>query len=271
MEKPERRSVIGLPVDCVDYDAAIEYMQRLAKDDRPHAVAAANTHLAAVSRADRGFGEVMDQFSLVNPDGMPLVWHLNLHGAGLHDRVYGPYLMRETLKATPAPWRHYFFGGSEKCLENLQEAIQRDFPKVQIAGAFSPPFRAWTGEDQEDFAQRIRDSGADFIWVCLGGEKQERWIIENRCRFSRGVFVGIGDAFALLAGERPFTPRWMQRCGLTWVYRLYQDPKRLFQRYLRYNSLFLFYTCLDLATGRSGKMLRQLKSDKSTTSPALND
>jgi glycosyltransferase involved in cell wall biosynthesis len=120
---------------------------------------------------------------------------------------------------------------------------------VEIVGTLSPPFRAWTEKDEEKFASIIRNSGADFIWVALGGDRQERWVEKNLKRHSKGIFLAVGDAFELLAGKRAFAPRWMQKAGLTWLYRLWQEPRRLFPRYFKYNSLFLYYSWLDRLLG----------------------
>ncbi len=237
--------VLGTPVHCATYDSGLDEVKRLAALPEPACVAASNTHIISAARADCTFGEVMRRFSIVLPDGYPLVWQLNRRGAGLKDRVYGPYFMRHVLRHTPRPFRHFFFGGSEDCLRRLSAAAREIQPDIEIAGTFSPPFRAWSDEDEEGFAARIRDSGADFIWVALGGERQERWIVKNLPRYRRGVFFAVGDAFELLAGTRPFAPAWMQKSGLTWLYRLSQEPGRLFPRYFKYNSLFLFYLFRD--------------------------
>ncbi len=233
--------ILGTRVQAATYDSGLEEVLRLAESGKPAAVSAANTHIIALARQDPSFGEVMRRFSLVLPDGVPLVWQLNRKGAGLTDRVYGPYFMRHVLAATPAPRRHFFFGGSEDCLARLTEAAKTLQPGIQIVGTISPPFRTWTEDEEAGFARQIRDSGADFIWVALGGERQERWIAKNLHRYQRGVFFAVGDAFELLAGSRPFAPEWMQKRGLTWLYRLVQEPRRLWPRYLKFNSLFLWF------------------------------
>jgi len=241
--------VLGTSVDSVTYESALTRIKQLATARRPTAVSACNTHLVALARSDAGFHAVMERFDLVAPDGYPLIWRLNAQGAGLKDRVYGPYLMRYTLEHTPAPWKHFFFGGTPECLERLVQTAKSLQPDIQIAGTLSPPFRAWTESDENQFARQIRESEADFIWVALGGERQERWIVKNFPRYRRGVFFAIGDAFELLAGRRPFAPAWLQQRGLTWLYRLAQEPRRLLSRYLKFNSLFVYYTVRDILLG----------------------
>ena len=246
---PRKIEILGTPVAVVDYDSAIEESKRLAGSGRPAAVSASNTHIVALARHKPDFGRVMREFDLVLPDGMPLRWTLNAKGAGLRDRVYGPYFMEKMIRSTPKPWRHFLFGGTEKTLRELQEHLREIQPVVDIAGTFSPPFRAWNEEDEKEFARRIAESKADFVWVALGGERQEKWIVENIGRHQRGVFFAVGDAFTLLAGERAFAPAWMQRLGITWAYRLWQEPRRLWKRYARFNTLFVWYTLRDALLG----------------------
>ena len=133
--------------------------------------------------------------------------------------------------------------------EGAPEEIQ---PDINLAGVLSPPFRAWSEEDETEFARTIAAARPDFIWVALGGERQERWIIDNLHRHQRGVFMAVGDAFALLAGEREFAPSWMQKLGITWAYRLWQEPRRLWRRYARFNSLFVYYSLRDTLLGTPG-------------------
>ena len=246
---PRKISILGTPVAVVDYESAIEESRRLAGEARPAAVAASNTHIVSLARHRPDFGEVMRRFDLVLPDGMPLRWSLNAQGAKLTDRVYGPYFMEKMIRATPRPWRHFFFGGTEETLRDLVAHLREIQPDIEIAGTLSPPFRAWNEMDEAEFARTIAESKADFVWVALGGERQERWIVDNLGRHTRGVFFAVGDAFVLLAGQRAFAPAWMQRTGITWAYRLWQEPRRLWRRYTQFNSLFLFYTVRDALLG----------------------
>jgi N-acetylglucosaminyldiphosphoundecaprenol N-acetyl-beta-D-mannosaminyltransferase len=247
----QKVAVLGTPVARVTYQSAFEIVQQLACDARPSAVCPANTHILSEARHDRKFAEVMSKFDLILPDGMPVVWAMNLRGARLSDRVYGPYFMKYILERTPRPWRHFFFGDTEECLESLNSAAVSMQPKIEIVGAISPPFRAWSESDEGQFAETINAARPDFVWVALAGGRMEQWIISNQSRYNRGVFLAVGDAFTLLSGRRPFAPSWMQRVGLTWLFRLLAEPRRLGPRYLRYNSLFLFYLIRDSVIGNS--------------------
>lgn len=260
----DSRTILSTRVHCANYETGLRRVIELARGERPAAVSACNTHLVSLARNDVRFHRVMQRFDLIVPDGFPLVWSLNAAGAKLQDRVYGPYFMRHVLANTPAPWKHFFFGGTPQCLERLVAAAKEIQPDIDVADVLSPPFRQWTEHDEQEFARRIRESGADFIWVALGGERQERWIVQNLHRHSRGVFFGIGDAFELLGGGRAFAPEWMQKKGLTWLYRLVQEPRRLWARYFKYNSLFLYFTARDKVFGLperwSGKPRKGLPS-----------
>ena len=233
--------ILGTPVACVTYDSALEIIKTLARERRPTAVCPANTHILAEARRNPDFARVMSKFDLVLPDGMPVLWALNWFGAGLCDRVYGPYFMQHTLKHTPRPWRHFFFGDSEECIAALRKAAAELQPNIEIVGSISPPFRALTEKDEVAFADVINATAPDFIWVALPGVRMERWIIANRPRYKRGVFLAVGDAFTLLSGGRKFAPAWMQRIGLTWLFRLTAEPARLGPRYLKYNLMYVLY------------------------------
>ena len=226
---------------CVTYDSALEHIKQLAGESRPAAVCPANTHILAETQYNADFANVMAKFDLVLPDGMPVVWALNWFGAGLDDRVYGPYFMRHALKKTPRPWRHFFFGDSEECISEMRKAATQLQPEIEIVGSISPPFRLFTEEDEVSFAEAINRAAPDFVWVALPGVRMERWIIENQRRYKGGVFLAVGDAFTLLSGRRKFAPAWMQRTGLTWLFRMMTEPTRLAPRYLKYNLLFVFY------------------------------
>lgn len=260
IEIPESINVLGVPLACVDYGSATDLVQGLAKRGKPAAVAASNTHIVSAARHYSYFGDIMKAFDLILPDGMPLIWAMNLKGAGLKDRVYGPYFMRHMLQNTPRPWKHFFFGGTEHTLSELIKWAVGLQPDLEIAGVYSPPFCEWTENDEKKFAALIKKSGADFVWVALGGERQERWIIQNQHRYEKGVFFAVGDAFALLAGLRTFAPSWMQRLGLTWLYRLIQEPTRLSRRYFKYNCLFIFYAFWDFLKPRK-KRRRTVKGN----------
>ena len=243
--------VIGLPLACTDYSGAVAWILEKAADRRAaYAVEAANTHVAALARSDPDFGDTMRHFDLIVPDGMPLVWSLNAalpSDQRLTDRVYGPTLMLETLRASAGrpEFRHFLFGGKESTLKKLRASFAERFPGVTIAGAYSPPFGEWPPDEFDRVCEKIRESGANLIWVGLGCPKQEHWIARHKDRLPPGVYFGIGAAFAFHAGEVSQAPALLQKFGLEWAYRIAAEPRRLFKRYFTYNSLFLWYSLRD--------------------------
>jgi len=245
--------VLGTPVACATYDSALEQIKTLAREPRATAVCPSNTHILGEARHNPEFARTLARFDLVLPDGMPVVWALNFLGADLKDRVYGPYFMQHALRNTARPWRHFFFGDSEECLAELRRILVGLQPNIEIVGMLSPPFRSFTETDETAFAETINRADPDFIWVALPGVRMERWIIDNQPGYRRGVFLAVGDAFALLSGRRSFAPAWMQRTGLTWLYRLSKEPLRLGPRYLCYHSMFVAYWLWDAVRERLWK------------------
>lgn len=253
----EHIPVIGLPLAATDYAGAVAWiLEHAGRGDRAYAVAAANTHVAALARHDPAFGATMGRFDLICPDGMPLVWALNQRLPAerkLTARVYGPTLMLETLKATGprGGFRHFLLGGRESTLAELTRSFGAGFPGVTIAGTYAPPFGEWPAGEFGRICGMIRAARANLIWVGLGCPKQEQWIARHKEQLPPGVYFGIGAAFAFHAGEVKQAPPALQRCGLEWAYRLAMEPRRLFKRYFTYNSLFLYHLIRERFVGHS--------------------
>jgi len=240
--------LLGIRLAVTDYASAVALTRSWAQEGGVRAVAAANTHVVALGRHDRDFAATLAQFDLIVPDGMPLVWAMNRRGAALSDRVYGPTLMLHAL-AQPG-LSHFLLGGSEELLERLTAKLRERFPGIQIAGSYAPPFGEWTPEENARIFQKIAASGAQYIWVGLGCPKQEHWIARHKAQLPPGVYFAIGAAFAFHAGLVSQAPAWMQKRGLEWVYRLATEPRRLWKRYVVYNTLFVWYLLTDARRNR---------------------
>ena len=249
---PETCPVIGSPLAITDYEkAAALALAWAGARDGAYAVAAANTHVVTLARHDGVFKGALGQFDLLLPDGMPLVWCMNkFGGAGMRDRVYGPTFMLRVLEASKAKFSHFLLGGSEELLGVLQKALREKFPDIRIAGAYSPPFGQWPADEDDRIIARIAESGAELVWVGLGCPKQELWIARNKSKLPPGVYSAVGAAFAFHAGRVSQAPKWVQDRGLEWLYRLLAEPRRLWRRYLVYNSLFVFYLLKDFLEGK---------------------
>ncbi len=237
--------LLGTPLLVTTYDGLIAHCHELARADATHAIDLTNTHIVTLRRQDAHFREITSRFDHFVPDSMPLVWCLNARGAGMQDRVYGPTFMRKCLEASPAPWTHYLLGGSGECVA----ALQRRFRDAEIVGAHDGYF---SREEEPAILEEINRLAPDFIWVGLGTPKQQDWIHRHKNAIGRGVILAVGFAFDVNAGMKKDAPAWMQRAGLTWAFRALSEPRRLLSRYLRYNSLFLYYLAKDaLAPARS--------------------
>ena len=246
---------MGVPLAVTDYVAAAAQVVAWAAEcgrgaQAVYAVAAANTHVVTLARHDPFFGAALGQFELVLPDGMPLIWVMNRKRAGMKDRVYGPTFMLHAL-ALPGV-SHFFLGGSEELLATLTRKLRDQFPNLEVAGTYSPPFSptgVWSEEETARIFSAIKTSGAHCIWVGLGCPKQELWIARNKAVLPSGVYFAIGAAFAFHAGMVRQAPGWIQKRGLEWLFRLMTEPRRLWKRYVVYNTLFLFY----LLKGEAGR------------------
>lgn len=254
--------VLGVQVDAVDYDAAVDRIITAARARQPLAVTALAVHGVMTGVDDPVQRQRLNGLDLVVPDGQPVRWALNwLHDAGLTDRVYGPTLMLRTCEAAAAQGLPiYLYGSTEATVNRLAEQLQERFPDLQIAGSQPSLFRRTTAAEADAVAASIRDSGARLVFVGLGCPRQETWAYEYRDALSMPV-IAVGAAFDFHAGELPQAPPVMQRFGLEWLFRLVQEPKRLWRRYLLLNPRFV----AGLVRQRFGSTVVQ---DEETARPA---
>ena len=241
-------SLMGTPLLVTDYDGLAARCLEWTRRPGCLAMEFVNTQVVVMRRHDPGFCKMTDCFDYFLPDGMPLVWCLNLGGAGLKDRIYGPIFMRRFLETIPAGHTHYLLGGSGDCAAKLRERFQRTNPNVQFAGGFHGICNRegqLEGEAEHSVIEEINRLSPDFIWVGFGTPKQQAWVHRHQHLLRRGVILSVGFAFDVNAGTKPDSPGWMQRAGLTWLHRMASEPRRLIPRYIRYNSLFMFYLAVD--------------------------
>lgn len=242
------RGVLGTPLQCTSYASFTARAQALARASTTVTVDYTNTQIVTMRRHEPSFREVTSRFDYFVPDAMPLIWCLNLQGAKLKDRVYGPTFMRYCVLNSPAPITHYLLGGSDECLAKLQAAFKTANPNLRIIGARNGYFKR---EDESAIIEEINRLSPDFIWVGLGTPKQQDWIHRNKAAIRRGVVFAVGYAFDVNAGTKRDQPMWMQKLGLGWLFRLCSEPRRLLGRYVKYNSLFLFYLFWDGIRGKA--------------------
>ena len=233
--------VLGIPLALTDYERTLEWMDAAIAHRSKSYVCVAAVHTVMLCQEDPELREAVLKSDFTVPDGQPLVWAMNALGHDLPSRVYGPDLMeRACARAAQTGVRMYLYGGrNQGALVQLALNLRRRFPGLQIVGGYSPPYRDLTSEEEDGVAAEINRSRADIVWVGIGAPKQEKWMARMRDRLDAPVLVGVGAAFDFHAGLVPQAPRWMQRLGLEWLFRLANEPRRLWRRYARYNPLFV--------------------------------
>ena len=241
-------SVLGVNVSAVQIpDVVARMRQWIERRDAGRFIAATGMHGIMEAHHDSGFREILNSSDLVVPDGAPLVWLARLKGHGIRRRVYGPDLLLAFCEnCRDLPVRHFFYGGEAGVAEKLAQQLADRFPGLTIAGTYSPPFRPLASREDEEIARTINEAAPDVVWVGIGTPKQERWMFEQRGRISAPVLVGVGAAFDFHSGRKKQAPRWMRENGLEWSYRLLQEPRRLWRRYILYGTEFVFWVTMDL-------------------------
>ena len=246
--------ILGTRVLATSYQGLAAQFLEWSRLPRPSLVEFANTQIVTMARHDPEFQAVMAEFDQVIPDGMPLIWCMNTRGAKLRDRVYGPTFLREFLTSVPPQYTHYLLGGSVEIATRLRERFSQANPGIRFVGSFHGrclPDGRLAGAAEQAVVEEINRLSPDFIWVSFGAPKQELWAKLHHQQIARGVIAAVGFAFDVNAGVKPDAPDWMQRRGLTWVFRLCSEPRRLATRYFRWNSLFLWYLLRDGLRGRA--------------------
>lgn len=235
-----RANILGVGVSAINLPIALKTIEDWIAHRAPNYVCVTGVHGVMESHRSSELREIHNRAGLVTPDGMPLVWLARLMGFREVARVYGPDLMLAICERSIARgWRHFLYGGAPAVPELLARKLSERFAGIGIAGMYSPPFRPLTANEDQDIVARINDSGADIVWVGLSTPKQERWMAAHRAALRVPVLIGCGAAFDFHAGLKAQAPRWIQRSGLEWMFRLLSEPRRLGPRYLVNNPLFV--------------------------------
>ena len=239
--------VLGVHVDALELPEACRTVSEwIEHRDGCRYIALTGMHGIMEAQHDPAFKCILDAADLVVPDGMPLVWLSRLRGRPLKRRVYGPELMLEVCRQTASRGcRHFLVGGAPGVADRLATILKCRFPGLVIAGTCSPPFESWTEAQEEEFVGTINRAAPDVVWVGLGTPKQERWMHRHRGRLQAAVLLGVGAAFDIHSGRRRQAPRWMRETGGEWLFRLVQEPRRLWRRYLVYGPQFLLSVALE--------------------------
>jgi N-acetylglucosaminyldiphosphoundecaprenol N-acetyl-beta-D-mannosaminyltransferase len=236
----QRIAVLGVGIDPTSYAAACDRLELLVQQKNGGYGIAANVHVVMTARQNPTYARVLSQAAIVTPDGMPLVWALRLLGAGQQQRVYGPdWMWAWCDRAAQKGYRLFLYGSQPQTLTRLEAVLRQSFPTLAIAGSYAPPYVTTIDAlDTDAEALRIRESGADVVLVSLGCPKQELWMAGMAAHLSV-VMLGVGAAFDFHSGAVRQAPRWLMGLGLEWFFRLLQEPRRLWSRYVLNNPLFL--------------------------------
>jgi N-acetylglucosaminyldiphosphoundecaprenol N-acetyl-beta-D-mannosaminyltransferase len=244
---PDRVRIMGVNVSAITMADALLTVEDWISRKARHFVCITGVHGVIESQSDPQLLAIHERAGLVTPDGMPIVWMARKLGYLRTERVYGPELMlRLTAISADKGYRQYYFGGAPGLAEQLRDSLKQRFPNLQVAGTFSPPFRASSPDEDEMMIQMINAARPDIVWIGLSTPKQEYWMDQHVGKIDAPVMIGVGAAFDFLAGSKRQAPRWMQQHGLEWLFRMMSEPKRLWRRYFRIVPKFMVGASLQL-------------------------
>jgi N-acetylglucosaminyldiphosphoundecaprenol N-acetyl-beta-D-mannosaminyltransferase len=244
-------SILDTRISLLTLDEAAQFVENLIASGETHYVCLSNVHTIMTGVQDKQFQEITNNATLALPDGMPLVWAARLLGFDLPGRVYGPDLFLTLCERSVINgYSHFLYGGGQGVPQRIAESLSSRFPGIRIVGCYSPPFRPLTQGEDDQVVKAINESGADILWVGLGAPKQEYWMASHVKRIAVPVMMGVGAAFDFCSGTVKQAPPWMQKRGLEWLFRLSQDPRRLWKRYCCYNPLFVYHATKQIVSQR---------------------
>lgn len=251
----DQAPVLGVPLAVTDYERTLDWIDAAVALGAREYLCVAAVHTVMESREDAALREAVDGAAFTVPDGQPLAWALRKLGHDIDARVYGPELMdRACARAARRGQRFYLYGGrDERALAQLAANLLDRHPGLQLVGGWSPPHRPLSEAELDEVAARIDAARPDVVWVGIGVPKQEKWMAAMRPRLRAPVLVGVGAAFDFHAGLIPQAPAWMQARGLEWLFRLAQEPRRLWRRYARHNPRFVAGFARQWASHRRGR------------------
>jgi len=228
----DRGDVLGVKVSAVTMDDATAVIDYWIAEGRREYVCITGVHGVMECRRDPSLRKIHNEAGMVTPDGVPLVHFLRLTGNKRTQRVYGPDLMREmTAISGRRGYRQFYYGGGVGVAEKLKQTLIRSTPELQVVGTYCPPFREITPAEDEEIIAMINAARPHIVWIGLSTPKQERWMAAHLGRIDAPVMIGVGAAFDFLAGTKRQAPKWVQRHGLEWLFRLCSEPRRLWRRY----------------------------------------
>ena len=233
-------NIMGVDIAAINMEWLIEYTKENINHLSGNYMCVANVHTTVTAYEDIDYRDIQNGGIMAIPDGGPLSSVGRRRGYSSMQRTTGPSYMEEVFKISEEyGWRHFFYGSSQETLDKLKEELIKKYPYMQIVGMYSPPFKKEVTVESDDILSMVNDAKPNFVWVGLGAPKQEKWMALYKDKV-HGFMVGVGAGFDYFAGNIKRAPEWMQKCNLEWLYRLIQDPKRLFKRYFSTNIKFIW-------------------------------
>lgn len=233
-------NILGVNIGAINMEWLINYLDKNLKELSGDYICVSNVHTTVMSYEDSDYCKIQNEGLMAIPDGGPLAKIGNKRGYRTMERTTGPDLMEEIFRiSSKKGYKHYFYGSTLDTLEKMRINLKKEYPGIRIVGMYSPPFRLLNSDEDREIVQLINEVQPDFIWVGLGAPKQEIWMSEHQGKIC-GLMVGVGAGFDYFAQNIKRAPLWMQKSNMEWFYRLLQDPKRLFKRYMKVNTKFLW-------------------------------
>jgi N-acetylglucosaminyldiphosphoundecaprenol N-acetyl-beta-D-mannosaminyltransferase len=244
----KRVNVLGVGISVLNLKTALAAIAEAVRARRKGYICVRDAHGVMLAQKDPAFRRIMNEAFLCTPDGMPMVWMGRLHGHREMNRVYGPDLMLEVCAwSEENNCRHFFFGGTPGVAGELRDKLTARFPKLQVVGTYTPPFRPLNAAEEKELSDMVSVTKPDIMWIGLSTPKQEKFMVEFLPKLDVTLMIGVGAAFDFHAGRVRQAPRWMQRSGLEWLFRVACEPRRLGKRYLKNNPAFAFNIAAQLS------------------------
>jgi len=234
------------------FDSYASFFEEIAKkiNDQQFRgyITVSNVHTVMECYRRREFNNIVEKSYLTIPDGKPLEIVGRLKGQRKIRRLFGPTVLENCLDwGRDHSLKHFFIGSTSQTLEKMKTVIAARYPGTQVVGTIAPPFLPMEEWTDVEFLNQINAAQPDLIWVGLGAPKQEQWMYKNIGRLSKGIMIGVGAGFSYIAGDTKHAPQWMKNASLEWLYRLSQEPSRLWKRYLTTIPPFIVLATMDLA------------------------
>lgn len=235
-------NILGVNIAVTNLNETVNYIEENLENLRGDYICVSNVHTTVTAYEDEQYRKIQNSGALALPDGKPLSVLSKKRGFKNAQRVTGPDLMGELFKESEEKgYKHYFYGSTEETLQLLKCKLKDKYPKLNIVGMYSPPFKSEVSLENNIILNEINKRDVDFLWIGLGAPKQEKWMFTHKGKVN-AIMLGVGAGFDYYAEKISRAPMWMQKCSLEWLYRLMQDPKRLLKRYITTNSKFIYLT-----------------------------